>query len=179
MYDLQRLDARHLEALLAFEVENRAYFARSITDRGDAFYETFPEHHRAMLAQQEHGVCVFSVLVDDDGSIVGTFNLRDLAAGSANVGYRVAERVAGRGVATSALRELCRRAAADHGLTALRAETSDANVASQRVLEKVGFASAGRCVVAGSPGMRFSLALSAQPPRSPQQRPVARDRPSR
>ena len=159
MYDLQRLTAGHLEELLAFEVENRAYFACSITDRGDEFYETFPEHHRAMLAEQETAVCVFSVLVDHDGSVVGTFNLRDLEGGVAQVGYRVAERVAGQGVATSALRELCQRAVADYGLTALRAECSDANAASRRVLEKVGFSAAGSCVVGGKPGTSFSLAL--------------------
>ena len=78
MYDLQRLNAGHLEALRAFELVNRAYFARSITDRGDEFYEAFPEHHRALLAEQETGECVFSVLVDHDGSIVGRFNLYDL-----------------------------------------------------------------------------------------------------
>lgn len=159
MYDLQRLNAGHLEAVLAFELENRAYFARSIPDRGDAFYETFPEHHRALLAEQESGECAYSVLVDHDGAVVGTFNLRDREDGSARVGYRVAERVAGRGVATSALRELCRRAVADHGLTALSAETSDANVASRRVLEKAGFTSAGSCIVGGEPAMSFSLAL--------------------
>ena len=159
MYDLQRLNAGHLEALRAFELVNRAYFARSITDRGDEFYEAFPEHHRALLAEQETGECVFSVLVDHDGSIVGRFNLYDLESGVARVGYRVAERVAGHGLATSVLRQLCRRAAADHRLTALTAETSDANVASRRVLEKVGFQAAGRCVVGGQPGMNFSLAF--------------------
>lgn len=159
MYDLQRLNAGHLEAVRAFEVENRAYFARSITDRGDEFYAAFSERYRDLLAEQETGECVFSVLVDHDGSIVGRFNLYDLDGGVARVGYRVAERVAGRGVATSALRELCRQAVADRGLTALTAETSDANVASRRVLEKVGFQPVASCVVGGQPGMSFSLAL--------------------
>lgn len=159
MYDLQRLNAGHLEALRTFELENRAYFARSIGDRGDEFYEAFAQHHRALLAEQETGECVFSVLVDHDGSIVGRFNLYDLEGGVARVGYRVAERVAGRGVATSALRELCRRAAVDHALTALTADTTDANVASRRVLEKVGFQAVGHCVVGGQSGMSFSLAL--------------------
>src|SRR5437016_7867321 len=109
--ELHRLSADHLEALLAFELENRAYFARPLTDRGDEFYETFSRHHDALLADQDTGVCAFYVLVDRDGSIVGRFNLYELFDGAAEVGYRVAERVAGCGVATDALRVLCRKAA--------------------------------------------------------------------
>jgi len=146
-----------MDAVLAFELENRAYFTRSINDRGDEFYESFAEHHDGLLAEQDAGICVFYVLVDVDGSIVGRFNLYDLEDGAATVGYRVAERVAGRGVASSTLRELCRKAAGDHGLRTLSAETSIANVASQRVLEKAGFIVAGKCVVAGEPGLRFTL----------------------
>ena len=152
-----------MEALLAFELENRAYFARSINDRGDQFYETFSGRHDASLAEQDAGVCAFYVLVDRDGAIVGRFNLYDLADGAARVGYRVAERVAGRGVATQGLRDLCRKAATDHGVRVLSAETSQANVASQRVLEKAGFTAAGSCVVAGKPGLKFTLALAHEP----------------
>jgi ribosomal-protein-alanine N-acetyltransferase len=159
MLELQRLTSDHLEAVLAFELENRAYFAKSVSDRGDEFFETFAEHHRARLDEQEAGICVFSVLVDRDASVVGRFNLYDLENGAARVGYRVAERVAGRGVATEALSDLCRKAADDHGLRTLTADTSTANLASQRVLEKAGFASSGTCVVGGKPGLKFTAAL--------------------
>jgi [ribosomal protein S5]-alanine N-acetyltransferase len=103
------------------------------------------------------------VLVDRDGSILGRFNLYDLEDGAASVGYRVAEQIAGREVATEALRDLCRRAATDHGLRVLSAETSRANVASQRVLEKAGFTATGSYVVAGDPGLKFTLALAHEP----------------
>jgi ribosomal-protein-alanine N-acetyltransferase len=160
MLELQRLTTGHLEAVLAFERENRAYFARSITDRGGEFYKTFAEHHRALLREQDAGISVFFVLVDPDGSIVGRFNLYDLENGAARVGYRVAERVAGHGVATEALSNLCRKAADDHGLRTLTADAGTANLASQRVLEKVGFATSGPCVVAGKPGLTFTVALN-------------------
>jgi [ribosomal protein S5]-alanine N-acetyltransferase len=163
MYELHRLSRDHLEAVLAFELENRTYFARYVTDRGDEFYETFSEHHDALLAEQDAGVCAFYVLVDRDGSIVGRFNLYDLNDGAANVGYRVAEEVTGRGVATEALRDLCRKAATDHGLRTVSGETSRANVASQRVLEKAGFATTGSCVIAGKPGLKSTLALAHEP----------------
>ena len=159
--ELQLLRDSHRDALLAFERENRSYFSRFISDRGDEFYERISEHIRTSLAEQDAGVCVFCVLVDkNDGTIVGRFNLYDLADGVARVGYRISERIAGRGVATSALRELCRRAADDYGLRTLSAETSDANVASQRVLEKTGFVRGGDCVVGGKPGVRFAMKLA-------------------
>ena len=52
------------------------------------------------LAEQDAGVCVFHVIVDDEETIVGTFNLRNLVDGTAEVGYRVAQRASGRGVTT-------------------------------------------------------------------------------
>ena len=161
MLELQRLNGDHLQALLAFELENRAYFARSVTDRGDEYFETFAKRLRALLDEQDAGVSLFFVLVDSDGSIVGRLNLYDLDDGTAEVGYRVAEQVAGRGVATQALFDLCLRAARDHGLRTLTAGTSTANVASQRVLEKAGFVSTGTHIVDGEPSLTFKLSLGA------------------
>lgn len=157
--ELQRLRADHADAVLAFELANRGYFRRSISDRGDAFYEAFGARHRELLAEQEAGTCIFHVLVDDDGMVVGRFNLFDLEEGRARVGYRVAERVAGRGVATSTLRELCELAGTEYGLRALSAETTNDNVASQRVLEKAGFAAVGETTVAGRPGTAYERKL--------------------
>jgi ribosomal-protein-alanine N-acetyltransferase len=137
--ELQRLRADHAPAVLAFELANREYFAASITDRGDEFFERFAERHDAMLAEQAAGVCAFYVLVDDDGSVLGRFNLFDIEDGTANLGYRVAQHVAGHGVATANVRDLCRLAAAEYGLRALRAAVSRENVASQKVLVKAGF----------------------------------------
>jgi len=150
-----------MDAVLAFELANRMYFARFITDRGDDFYERYAERHRELLLEQDSGECIFHVLVDQDGAVSGRFNLYDVVDGSAKVGYRVAQRVAGRGVATSALRELCRLAQADYGLRMLTAETISTHRASQRVLEKAGFSAAEDCEVAGQPGVRYTLRLTA------------------
>ena len=59
MPELQRLDAGHAPAVLAFELANRAYFAASISDRGDEFYDKFTDRHSALLAEQESGICAF------------------------------------------------------------------------------------------------------------------------
>ena len=90
MPELQRLRADHAPAVLAFELANRAYFATFISDRGDEFYDQFTERYNALLAEQEAGICVFHVLVGEDGTVLGRFNLYDLEDGTAELGYRVA-----------------------------------------------------------------------------------------
>lgn len=143
MPELQRLRAEHASAVLAFETDNRAYFTAFISDRGDAFFEEFAARFEALLADQDAGNGAYYVLVDDDGSVLGRFNLIFTAPGVATLGYRVAERTAGRGVATATVRSLCDVAGPRHGLSLLRAATSVANVASQRVLEGAGFTAVG------------------------------------
>lgn len=139
MPGLQHLRADHAPEVLAFESANRTYFAAWISDRGDAFFDQFEERYSELLAEQDTGRYAYYVLVDDDGSILGRFNLVDIGEGSAELGYRVAKRVAGRGVATAAVQEVCRLAASEYGLRMLRARTTPENVASQKVLSKAGF----------------------------------------
>jgi [ribosomal protein S5]-alanine N-acetyltransferase len=141
--ELEKLRADHAPAVLTFELVNRAYFAASISDRGDEFFDEFPARHGAMLTEQEAGISAFYVLVADDGVVLGRFNLYDIEDGTANLGYRVAQQVAGRGVATAGVQELCRIAAARHRLRTLRAATSHDNAASQKVLAKAGFVPVG------------------------------------
>jgi [ribosomal protein S5]-alanine N-acetyltransferase len=143
MPELQRLRADHAPAVLTFEVANRAYFATSISDRGDDYFEHFTERHHALLAEQEAGIGAYYVLVDDDGSVQGRFNLVFVGDGVGQLGYRVAQHVTGRGVATATVRDLCSIAASRHGVRTLRAATSRGNVASQRVLLNAGFTEAG------------------------------------
>jgi hypothetical protein len=63
------------------------YFAASISDRGDEFFDQFAERYSALLAEQEAGSVAFYVLVDDHGAVLGRFNLYDLKGGSAELGY--------------------------------------------------------------------------------------------
>jgi ribosomal-protein-alanine N-acetyltransferase len=170
--ELQRLRADHAAAVLAFELANRAYFAAFISDRGDAFYDQFTERHDALLAEQEAGICACYVLIAEDGAVLGRFNLYDIGNGTAELGYRVAQHVAGRGVATAMVQELCRLAAAQYGLRTLKAATTRENVASQKVLAKAGFVPAGPADIGGKPGTWYQRDL-AVPPMDPDQ-PVSR-----
>jgi RimJ/RimL family protein N-acetyltransferase len=143
MPELQRLRADHAAAVLAFELANRAYFAASISDRGDEFFDQFSERLDALLAEQEDGLGAFYVLVGDDGMVLGRFNLIFAGDGTAKLGYRVAQDVTGQGVATETVLELCELARTRYGLRTLRAATSLENAASQKVLAKAGFVPAG------------------------------------
>ncbi|MEW2255088.1 GNAT family N-acetyltransferase [Streptomyces sp. NPDC047869] len=143
MPELRRLQAGDAPAVLAFELANRAYFAASVSDRGDEFFARFTDRFGALLAEQEAGICAFYALVAEDGSVLGRFNLYDVEDGTAELGYRVARHAAGRGVATANVRELCRLAAVRHGLRTLRAAASHGNAASHRVLAKAGFVPVG------------------------------------
>jgi ribosomal-protein-alanine N-acetyltransferase len=162
--ELEQLRADHAPAVLAFELANRAYFAGSVPDRGDDYFDRFGEWFGARLAEQEAGVCAFHVLVAEDGTVLGRFNLVDIEDRAAEVGYRVAQHVAGRGVATATVRELCLLAADRHGLHTLRAATTDGNAASRRVLVKAGFVLVGPADPAhlgGKPGTWFRRDLRA------------------
>jgi [ribosomal protein S5]-alanine N-acetyltransferase len=164
--ELRRLHSGDAPAVLAFELANRAYFAASISDRGDEFFDQFADRFSALLAEQQAGISAFYVLAAEDGAVLGRFNLYDLKDGTAELGYRVAQHVAGRGVATVTVRELCRLAAARHGLRTLRAATSLDNVASQRVLSKAGFVPVGPADPAelgGQPGTWYQRDLGLRP----------------
>jgi [ribosomal protein S5]-alanine N-acetyltransferase len=159
MVRLERLRADHADALLVFERENRAYFARTIPDRGDSYFAEFPDRHQALLDEQAAGLCHFHVILDERGQLIGRINLVDVADGSADLGYRIAERATGRGVATEAVDQLCRLAAAEYRLHTLTAATTLTNDASKAVLLRNGFEITGDIMLGSGPGIRFKRPL--------------------
>lgn len=156
---LERLTAAHAEPVLAFERENREYFAAWVWDRGDDYFASFAAVHAARLAEQEAGICQFHVLVDKSGAVVGRVNLVDLDNGSAELGYRIAEKAGGKGLATAAVRAVIQLAASEYGLTRLWAGASDRNPASQAVLTRAGFRPFGTSNTDLGPGTRYELML--------------------
>ncbi|QLQ38655.1 GNAT family N-acetyltransferase [Micromonospora robiginosa] len=162
MPHLERLAAHHAPALLRFEQENRAYFARFVADRGDAYFAGFADRHAALLDEQERGICHFHLLVDDDGAVLGRFNLFDVADGGAELGYRVAEHATGRGVARHGVRAVCDLARTEYGLRRLVASAALANPASLAVLRRAGFVPDGEVERGGKPALRHVLDLTTQ-----------------
>ena len=71
------------------------------------------------------------MLVEEDGAIVGRVNLVEAAGGSAELGFRIAERAARVG-----------------------------NAGSRTVLIRTGFVPTGEVALSGRPGIRYRLELT-------------------
>jgi ribosomal-protein-alanine N-acetyltransferase len=156
---IERLKADHEPALLAFELENRTYFAASIPDRGDDYFAHFGDRLASLLDEQNAGVCHFHVVVTA-GEILGRVNLVDVADGSADLGFRIAKKAAGQGLATASVREVVRLASEVYGLTRLRAAAAVRNTGSRTVLTRTGFTPTGEEVeLSGKPGLWYALDL--------------------
>lgn len=155
MPELELLRADHAPALLAFERENRAYFAASIPDRGDEFFDEYAERHAQWLGMQAAGTDYFHVLVGDDGSIIGRVNLVMIEDGSAELGYRIAQKAAGRGLASAAVAEAIELAADEYGLCELRARVTFDNEASRKVLDRNGFVAVGVLTLNNKPAASY------------------------
>jgi [ribosomal protein S5]-alanine N-acetyltransferase len=157
--DLELLRLDHASALLAFERENRAYFAASIPDRGDEFFAEFDTRHAQLLARQAAGTDYLHVLVTERGEVAGRVNLTDVADGSAELGYRIAQKAAGQGLATAAVHQVRELAATAYGLSRLRARVTLDNPASRTVLEHNGFVAVGALTLNGKPALSYSCEL--------------------
>lgn len=159
MPKLELVRADHAQALLAFELENRDYFAAVIPDRGDAYFAEFDARHAQLLAAQAAGTDYFHLLMTETGRIAGRFNLIAVREGSADLGYRMAKEFTGRGLATAAVADMRELAATRYGLTALRAKVTLDNPASSRVLERNGFVTTGEMTLNGKPAATYLCEL--------------------
>jgi ribosomal-protein-alanine N-acetyltransferase len=163
--EIQLLHADHAPAVLTFERENRAYFAATIPDRGDAYFADFPARHSALLAEQDAGICYFHVLLGPGGDVLGRINLIDVAGRTADLGYRIAERATGQGLASWAVRQICALAATRYALTGLRAAATLENAASRAVLTRTGFTITGETRLSGRPALTYARSLAGFAPR--------------
>jgi [ribosomal protein S5]-alanine N-acetyltransferase len=159
MPDLQLLRLDHAPALLVFERENRAYFAASVPDRGDEFFAEFDTRYAQLLEWQAAGTNYLHLLVAEGGEVVGRVNLTEVAGGSAELGYRIAQKAAGQGLAIAAVRKVRELAATEYGLSRLRARVTQDNPASRKVLEHNGFVAVCELTLNGKPAMSYICEL--------------------
>lgn len=138
--EMKRCD---IEALLAFEIENREWFESHIEARAAAFYslQGVGSHIDEYLCAMAAGTWHPFVIEDHSARIVGRANLKNIntAPNTAEVGYRVARNAGGQGLATLALRHLIQQARERWRLTQLIAFVYTANVGSAKVLDRCGF----------------------------------------
>lgn len=125
--------------LLAFERDNREFFARAVTDRGDEYFAEFSRRHAALVAENETGTSMLFLVRNSDGRIVGRVNLLDVGDELPELGYRIGAADGGRGYAREAVR-LALEAARERGVRRMSAMVTTDNLASRRVLEVSDFA---------------------------------------
>lgn len=135
--------------LLRFEVENRAFFEKSMAGFGDAYYGLGAvERILAELTQSwEDDKSYYYLIRDAAGELVGRISLFDVRRGplqKAEIGYRIAERHSGKGHATAAVGLVLEDAFEVYKLHRLEGVTSPTNIGSQLVLLKNGFQFWGR-----------------------------------
>jgi len=147
--------------LLQFELENRRYFAASVSDRGDDYFSNFHTIMADDIEEQKRGECQYYLARNSSGDIVGRVNLRGIGMQAnhrtASLGYRIGQRFCGKGYATRAVSLLCEKAKYELNIHQLKAMVSVQNVGSQRVLEKSRF-----MVIDGTPKHFVSNGKSVQ-----------------
>lgn len=140
--------AADLPALLAFELQNRAYFEATINARPAHYYSV--EGVGAAIAQAQREARhdqAYQYLLWDAGVLVGRANLTKVRRAhfhSAELGYRIAQSAGGRGLASEAVRQVLALAFGEHGLVRVEATARPENEGSIRVLQKNGFTLFGR-----------------------------------
>lgn len=94
----------------------------------------------AMLSADESETFAFAITVDNMviGSI-GIFRQGNIHRQTAELGYYIAEEYWGKGIMTEAVKQICEYIFAKSDIIRIYAEPFAYNIASCRVLEKVGF----------------------------------------
>ncbi|WP_431914223.1 GNAT family N-acetyltransferase [Nonomuraea jabiensis] len=132
-----------VEALVRAYDRNRDHLKRWEPRRPDEFFTEAGQAKRlkGLLEDQAQGRAMAWVLADGE-EIVGRATLSGIVRGpwlSSDLGYWVDGGYVGRGLATGAVREVCRMADEELGLHRIAASTLLDNAASQQVLVKTGF----------------------------------------
>jgi ribosomal-protein-alanine N-acetyltransferase len=145
---LRPLHVADADMLAALYVANRDFLAPFDPQRPPDFFT--PAGQRRSLGQLERERAIDAgerFLIEADGEPAGVISVSRLSRGpfqNAGLGYWVVRRLNGRGVATQAVRLVCRWGFEEARLHRLEAATLVDNVASQTVLRRNRFTEIGR-----------------------------------
>lgn len=146
---LRPLRAEDAGSLLAFELENRAFFESRINARPQSYYSLHGIRAAIEEAIQEASIDQsYRYLVKDGGgALVGLVNLTRVKRAhfhSAELGYRIAQSACGNGYAREAVRQVLAKAFGELRLVRIEATAPPENAGSARVLLHNGFTPFGR-----------------------------------
>jgi [ribosomal protein S5]-alanine N-acetyltransferase len=136
------------EELLAFELENRAFFESHINARLDSYYSL--ANVRAAIAEAireaDEDKAYQHLVRDSNGNLVGRVNLTRIKRAhfhSAELGYRMGQSACGKGYASEAVKQVIAKAFKELRLIRIEATAASENAASGRVLVNNGFTQFG------------------------------------
>lgn len=98
----------------------------------------------AMLSADKN--CVFAFAIEFDGELagsIGVFRQKNIHSKTAELGYYIAEKLWNNGIATNAIKLVCRYIFENTDIIRIYAEPFARNKASCRALEKAGFVCEG------------------------------------
>lgn len=140
---LRLLNKQDCYELLQFELVNRNWFEQFIAPRPNSFYSVsgVEQHIDQCLQLYQSQQMYPTLIIDREKKIVGRANLHkiDRLKGQAEIGYRIAQLAAGKGLTTLAIQQLVEIAFNVLNLKRLDAVVLNNNPASKRVLEKLNF----------------------------------------
>jgi RimJ/RimL family protein N-acetyltransferase len=143
---LREFVAEDWPAVLAYQRDPRYLRLYEWNDRTEADARRFVNMFIEQQKQRPRRRYQLAVTLKDGGRLIGNVGIRRGSGGAheAEIGYELAPDEWGRGYATEAAREIVRFGFEELGLHRISAWTVAENVASARVLEKVGMTLEGR-----------------------------------
>ena len=139
---LALITLKDAEALLEFELDNKAWFEEFIPPREEGFYsiQGVQQHIREFLLDYQCNEMIPLVIKSLDNQIIGRINLTNLDSvrRSAHLGYRVGKASTNQGVAKWAVSEVT-KLVEQKGIKKVFAYAALENPASQKVLTNNGF----------------------------------------
>ncbi|MCF6303154.1 MAG: GNAT family N-acetyltransferase [Devosiaceae bacterium] len=137
---LKVLNSADSAVLLGFELKNQSYFEQFVPPRPDGFLTLAGMEGAvsALIKEMASGQGWYFVLWRH-GEIVGRFNFSKCSEGCFELGYRVGQSDAGKGLASSGLILALEHMKSKSNVRVIVAETTPNNKASIRVLQKCGF----------------------------------------
>ena len=145
------IDAERLRIRVASDAEMRELIAAEPTEEMKAAYGEMLDGALAHPSQRQWYAVWFIYL--KSGKKIGDLCFKGVSPeGSTEIGYGIAENYQGKGYATEAVGAAVKWALTQPGIGMVEAETDAGNLASQRVLEKIGFKATGQT---GEEGPKF------------------------
>lgn len=149
---IQSLDPSHVNLVLAFLNKNKTFFkAFQPTPDKDYYSETYQQKRLQSDVERwnnktKYAFYLFHHRDHERGQILGTVTLSNVVRGplqSCFLGYKVDEQVQGKGIATEGIAHVIQFAFEQLKLHRIEANIMPDNLASIRVVEKLGFRKEG------------------------------------